>query len=564
MRPDAIDKNDPRYLTLKKGFNLRWPSDAGAEAIYICRTPEEVIESANDAIKKGKRITVRSGGHCYEGFVSNKEVPGIEKKELAIIDLSLMNGLDYSKEQTIKSEYDNSTNKKTYKFKALTGNQNWDGANSLYKISNCTIPGGSCYSVGSGGHICGGGYGLLSRKYGLTVDWLSGVDILIPYVRDGKTALKAVHANKTNNQDLFKACRGAGGGNFGIILAYYYETLPYAPKSVYLLTLTYKWEDMKTEADFKKFLDAYWKWFEDNDKDWNSPEASKNNGGLFTLLKLHYKSSGAGIQLLIQYTGQDGTVSAKNHHPFIDFVNSMNIATGHQMAYSETISYIHGPSSPLTGDEITLGDVSAGAADKLPPGTREMDWLYATQTLNGSGDNQYGKYKSVYQKQGFTDKAIKALWNNLNYNGGDVKLKQALVQIDSYGGCINARNRASNELISGDTSVYQRSSLLKWQFQVYWTDEINATDCQKWIQGIYADCFDGGKPYRDINPAFDGCYINYPDVDMKYTSDKKIDPLWLELYYGDIAGELIDIKNKYDKSNIFFHEMSIPLLKPTK
>jgi FAD/FMN-containing dehydrogenase len=38
-----------------------------------------------------------------------------------------------------------------------------------------TIPGGSCYSVGAGGHICGGGYGLLSRKYGLTVDHLVAV-----------------------------------------------------------------------------------------------------------------------------------------------------------------------------------------------------------------------------------------------------------------------------------------------------------------------------------------------------------------------------------------------------
>ena len=40
-----------------------------------------------------------------------------------------------------------------------------------------TLPAGSCYSVGAGGHISGGGYGLLSRRFGLTVDWLSGVRV---------------------------------------------------------------------------------------------------------------------------------------------------------------------------------------------------------------------------------------------------------------------------------------------------------------------------------------------------------------------------------------------------
>jgi FAD/FMN-containing dehydrogenase len=40
-----------------------------------------------------------------------------------------------------------------------------------------TLPAGSCYSVGLGGHICGGGYGLMSRAFGLTVDWLTGIRV---------------------------------------------------------------------------------------------------------------------------------------------------------------------------------------------------------------------------------------------------------------------------------------------------------------------------------------------------------------------------------------------------
>jgi FAD/FMN-containing dehydrogenase len=54
----------------------------------------------------------------------------------------------------------------------------WNGYWNLYKQNNLTLPGGSCYSVGAGGHICGRGYDVLSRKYGLTVDWLTGVEIV--------------------------------------------------------------------------------------------------------------------------------------------------------------------------------------------------------------------------------------------------------------------------------------------------------------------------------------------------------------------------------------------------
>ena len=88
-----------------------------------------------------------------------------------------MTGLRYSEAGDVSSPWNASAR---YKFSAAAGNQNWDGYVNLYKSANRTLPGGSCYSVGAGGHIVGGGYGLLSRLQGLTVDWLSGVDILVP------------------------------------------------------------------------------------------------------------------------------------------------------------------------------------------------------------------------------------------------------------------------------------------------------------------------------------------------------------------------------------------------
>lgn len=133
-----IDKNVSTYETLQKGFNLRWPPNVeqGAETIYICTTPDEVFAATNTALAAGNRITVRSGGHCYEGFVSNK----LSTERLSIIDLGEMSGLDYDEDKTITSLWD--ANKNTYRFKSLTGNQNWNGYVSLYKRSAGRSPAG--------------------------------------------------------------------------------------------------------------------------------------------------------------------------------------------------------------------------------------------------------------------------------------------------------------------------------------------------------------------------------------------------------------------------------------
>ncbi|PHM39730.1 Aclacinomycin-N/aclacinomycin-A oxidase [Xenorhabdus mauleonii] len=181
-----------------------------------------------------------------------------------IIDIGLMTGIEYDQNEKITSKYDK--DKTNYKFKIAAGNQNWDSYLALYKLSGKTIPGGSCYSVGLGGHITGGGYGLLSRKQGLTVDWLSGIDIIVP---DDKDLFKIMHVSQdsqdANDKKLFKACCGSGGGNFGIILNYYFKNLPDAPSTAGIIVLTYNWKDIHNYLALKKLLDAYFLWFKEND-----------------------------------------------------------------------------------------------------------------------------------------------------------------------------------------------------------------------------------------------------------------------------------------------------------
>ncbi|MGC5700070.1 FAD-binding oxidoreductase [Pseudomonas sp. NFXW11] len=539
-----VDKEGKTYETLQKGFNLRWPPsiEQGANTIYVCTTPDEVLAAANTALSNNNRITVRSGGHCYEGFVSNK-LPN-ESEKLAIIDVGEMKGLDYSEEKTITSAWDSQNH--TYRFRSFTGNQNWDGYLSLYRQAGRTIPGGSCYSVGLGGHISGGGYGLLSRMHGLTVDWVTGVDILTPVSGARQLEFRHVRADSASavDRDLFTACCGAGGGNFGIITAYYFDELPEAPQKAYWIPLSYPWKDLK--PNFTAFLKAYWQWFSDNDANATSLEEGVGNGGLFTLLKLNHIDASDSVVLAIQYTGPNGLVGGDNDIPLNDFISKMNAAAG-------AIPTLH--DGFIAPNILPHKHSHAGRAVTCAAEHHAMDWLYVTQMINGSGNNQRGKYKSDYQVEQFSDTACNALLTHLTTATPNKRFNQSLVQIDSYGGAINSRGK-------GTTAVPQRSSLLKAQYQTYWTNAADDGEQLKWIRDIYT-AVHGGKPKR---PQYDGCYINYPDVDMKYTSSGAVDPDWLNLYYGAdtaLIDTLIGLKEAVDSNNLFRHELSIPLTKPS-
>src|SRR3954471_5454869 len=128
-----VRPGDPRYPALTTGFNQRF---SGTPAyVAVVTTPEQCLAAVGEAVAAGRRITVRGGGHCYEGFVCDN--PGG-----VIIDLSGMRAIAQDRDGGV----------------ALQGGcTNWDVYELLYKSYGVTLPGGSCYSVGLGGHVVGGG-----------------------------------------------------------------------------------------------------------------------------------------------------------------------------------------------------------------------------------------------------------------------------------------------------------------------------------------------------------------------------------------------------------------------
>ena len=81
------------------------------------------------------------------------------------------------------------------------------------------VPTGSCPTVGITGLSAGGGLGFGARAFGPTCDNITALRIA---TADGRV----VAADANANPDLFWACRGGGGGNFGVVTAITFATHP--------------------------------------------------------------------------------------------------------------------------------------------------------------------------------------------------------------------------------------------------------------------------------------------------------------------------------------------------
>jgi FAD/FMN-containing dehydrogenase len=79
-------------------------------------------------------------------------------------------------------------------------------------------------TTGIAGLTLGGGFGWLTRKYGMTIDNLVSVDVI---TAEGKR----IRASENENADLFWAIRG-GGGNFGVVTQFEFQLFPLGPEIV--------------------------------------------------------------------------------------------------------------------------------------------------------------------------------------------------------------------------------------------------------------------------------------------------------------------------------------------
>lgn len=193
FRGDLIQPDDPGYEEARKVYNAMIDKRPGL--IARCTDVADVISAVNFARENQLTLAVRGGGHNGPGFGTVDD--GL------VIDLSRKRGIRVDPDQ--KTVY-------------VEGGCVWGDVDHATHPFGLAVPSGILSSTGVGGLTLGGGTGYLSRSYGLTIDNLLSVDMVLA---DGSF----VTASADENADLFWAVRG-GGGNFGIVTSFLFKGNP--------------------------------------------------------------------------------------------------------------------------------------------------------------------------------------------------------------------------------------------------------------------------------------------------------------------------------------------------
>jgi FAD/FMN-containing dehydrogenase len=190
---ELVAPGDAAYDGARKVYNAM--IDRRPALIAYCSDVADVIAGVNFAREKKLLLAVRGGGHNGPGL-------GVCDGGL-VLDLSRLKGIRVDqKERTVRVE----------------GGCLWRDVDHATHPFGLAVPSGFLSTTGVGGLTLGGGIGYLSRQYGLTIDNLLAVDVVLA---DGRL----VTASAEENPDLFWAVRG-GGGNFGVVTSFLFRGRP--------------------------------------------------------------------------------------------------------------------------------------------------------------------------------------------------------------------------------------------------------------------------------------------------------------------------------------------------
>jgi FAD binding domain/Berberine and berberine like len=364
-------------------------------AIVYCASAEDVEKTVRWALKHAIRIVPRCGGHSYAGYSTTSK--GV------VVDVSRMHGVH------------------VHDGIATVG----AGARLIdvyapLAAHGLTVPAGSCPSVGISGLAQGGGVGYAGRKFGLTTDNILGLTLVTAQGR-------RIECSAHENTDLYWACRGGGGGNFGIVTSFRFRTHRVGDVTYY--GVVWPWSDAaRAVRAWQKF----------------APHAPD---GLFSTLYLATNAPrGAGTQ------------------PFV--------SSGGQFFGSET--ELRSLIAPLvdagTPTRVTVGTLTYTDAILRWANCHPLEQCRVVRRLSFKG-------KSDYVNTPLSNAGLTTLLNGLETSQESTSLGGAALIIDASGGAINRVHPA-------ETAFVHRNALYSIQYFSSWVGDGSAD--LRWLEKLYA------------------------------------------------------------------------------
>ena len=443
-------------------------------AVAYCAVPGEVGACLAFVHKFGVPLAVRSGGHSYGGWST---IAGL------VIDVSRM------------SQVSVEVGARTAKVGA--GTLLIDLYDRLASVGQA-VPGGSCPTVGIAGLALGGGVGVVSRLFGLTCDNVIGVEIV---TADG--AVRECSAEV--EPDLFWACRGGGGGSFGVVTAFTLRTHP-APDLV-LFFLEWPW------SAAEQVVDAWQRWAPSApDELWSNMHLSGSPGGALPQISVGGTFAGGTDEAEALLGRLYAAVGSRPSSAFVQseqYLTCMLVEAG---CSSMSVAQCHLPSQNPAG---MLG---------RPP--------------------EYAK--SDFFNRPLSAAAIRTLIDQVQLMGQVAGASGAAggVAFDAFGGAIN-------RVAPRDTAFVHRDALFLAQYSTSWTPAPGAEDAGAGTATVAAQRAWLASFHAAMRPFASGqAYQNYADPDL---AD------WQRAYYGANYPRLQRIKAAVDPTDLFRFPQSIEL-----
>jgi FAD/FMN-containing dehydrogenase len=193
LRGDLLLAETPGYDEARTIYNAM--VDKRPAMIARCADVADVISAVTFARDNGLTLAIRGGGHNVAGLALCDD--GL------VIDVSAMKGIRIDPQRRTAR---------------VEGGCVWKDVDHATHAFGLAVPSGIIGTTGVGGLTLGGGFGHLSRHFGLSCDNLLSADVV---TADGQL----VTASATEHPDLFWALRG-GGGNFGVVTSFEFRLHP--------------------------------------------------------------------------------------------------------------------------------------------------------------------------------------------------------------------------------------------------------------------------------------------------------------------------------------------------
>ena len=191
-----VEPRDPRYDDARAGWN--GAIDRRPAGVALAGDADDVAAAVLAAADAGVGFTIRAGGHSVSGRSVRDGALCIDLRGLAEVEVDPATALVRVGGGTLLSELDAATQE-----------------------HGLAVPAGQISHTGVGGLTLGGGVGWLMRNHGLTIDCLTGAEVVLA---DGRI----VRASADEHPDLFWALRG-GGGDFGAVAEFEFRARRVGP-----------------------------------------------------------------------------------------------------------------------------------------------------------------------------------------------------------------------------------------------------------------------------------------------------------------------------------------------